>query len=600
MIAFLQPLALLGLLAAAIPTVLHLLTRRVPPTVTFPAVRYLAETERQQSRRLKLRHLLLLLLRTGFIGSVVVAAARPVARVAVGGAHAPTALVVVLDNSLSSGAVVEGRRVLDLLTARAREILGRVDQGDRLWLMLADGLPRAVTPAQALNALDSLEPSPRRLDLGRAVRTAAGVIGSAPVFGQEVVVLSDLQRSALSGGEPVAVRVLAWTPGAWPANRSIDSARAQPEVWSPAGQVVAAVGGARRAPAALSLSWGGQDVARAVALPGDRVILGARGSRRGWLTARVSLDPDELRADDTWFLAVRVAEPASAAADAGAGRYVAQALAVLEEGGRVGHGRVVVLSDRPGGLRSIVVPPADPAAVGALNRALAARGVEWRIGERLDGEWRVHGDVGPAEGATVRRRYRLLGSGTVLARADNDPWLVGQQDVVLLASRLEDGWTDLPLTAGFVPFLDLLINRIAAGETPTLDTHPGDVVELPPTVDAMLVPEGAIPVAGDRRVSGPREPGVYFLRGAAGDTVGALAVNHDARESDLTEADQRVLRAALGPSAQLLSQSALDRELFGGAGRADLTGAFLLVALLAAAMELAVSTLGARRVRGGD
>ena len=64
MIGFLQPLALLGLLAASIPPILHLVARRLPPVVPFPAVRYLSETERRHSRRLKLRNLLLLLLRT--------------------------------------------------------------------------------------------------------------------------------------------------------------------------------------------------------------------------------------------------------------------------------------------------------------------------------------------------------------------------------------------------------------------------------------------------------------------------------------------------------------------------------------------------------
>ncbi len=111
---------------------------------------------------------------------------------------------------------------------------------------------------------------------------------------------------------------------------------------------------------------------------------------------------------------------------------------------------------------------------------------------------------------------------------------------------------------------------------------------------------GPTPVTGDRRVGVPREPGVYFLRGAAGDTVGALAVNHDPRESLLAPADARVLRATLGPRAELLDERGLDRELFGGARRADLTGAFLLAALLAAAAEFAVSSIGARGGRGGD
>ena len=64
MISFLQPLALLGLFAAAIPPLLHLISRRMPPVIPFPALRYLTETRRKHSRRLKLRNLLLLILRT--------------------------------------------------------------------------------------------------------------------------------------------------------------------------------------------------------------------------------------------------------------------------------------------------------------------------------------------------------------------------------------------------------------------------------------------------------------------------------------------------------------------------------------------------------
>src|SRR2546426_1770955 len=58
-VTFLHPLALAGLAAAAIPALLHLLERRVPPEAEFPPLRYLSEAERQNARRLKLRHLLL-------------------------------------------------------------------------------------------------------------------------------------------------------------------------------------------------------------------------------------------------------------------------------------------------------------------------------------------------------------------------------------------------------------------------------------------------------------------------------------------------------------------------------------------------------------
>ena len=65
---------LLGLGAAAIPIILHLITRRRPPTVVFPAVRYLVDTAREHQRRLRLRNLLLLLVRTALIVALVLAA----------------------------------------------------------------------------------------------------------------------------------------------------------------------------------------------------------------------------------------------------------------------------------------------------------------------------------------------------------------------------------------------------------------------------------------------------------------------------------------------------------------------------------------------
>ena len=80
MISFLQPLALFGLVAAGLPTLLHLLGRRLPPVVIFPAVRYLTETEREHSRRLRLRNLLLLVLRTlaiALLAPLVQSHARP-------------------------------------------------------------------------------------------------------------------------------------------------------------------------------------------------------------------------------------------------------------------------------------------------------------------------------------------------------------------------------------------------------------------------------------------------------------------------------------------------------------------------------------------
>src|SRR5918992_5841953 len=117
MIAFLHPWVLAGLAAAAIPILLHLLARREPPTVVFPAVRYLVSTTREHQRRLKLQNWLLLFLRTLLIVVVVMAAAGPTAPLRGVAGHAPSALVLIVDNSPSSGSMAGGSPQLAQLIA---------------------------------------------------------------------------------------------------------------------------------------------------------------------------------------------------------------------------------------------------------------------------------------------------------------------------------------------------------------------------------------------------------------------------------------------------------------------------------------------------
>ncbi len=142
MIGFLHPWVLAGLAAAAIPVLLHLLARREPPTVIFPAVRYLITTTREHQRRLKLHNLLLLLARTLLIVLLVLAAAGPTMPLRGVPGHAPSALVLILDNSPSSSVVVAGSARLGQLRAAARDVLRRATPDDALWLITADGVPR--------------------------------------------------------------------------------------------------------------------------------------------------------------------------------------------------------------------------------------------------------------------------------------------------------------------------------------------------------------------------------------------------------------------------------------------------------------------------
>jgi aerotolerance regulator-like protein len=588
-VSFLHPLALVGLVVAAIPALLHLLQRRIPPEIDFPPVRYLSAAERESARRLKLRHLLLLILRTALIVTVVLAAARPLVPLQTGGAHQPTAVVIILDNSPSSGAVWGsggsggggGGVVLDRLRGAAHSSIERTTGADRVWLMLCDGVIRGGTREGLLTIVDSTHPGWLRLDLVQAVGRAARLVNAQPLPGREVHVYSDLQATALDSGRadvPHGVRVLALEPATAPPppNRGIAAVTVSEgaAVISLSGSVSGAV------PVTIRITSGqrnrGEIAARGLATAGTdsagsprptvTVSLPAQTLEPGWWVGEAALEPDELRADDRRPFAWRVAPPARVTATPTAGAFVSAALAVLQEGHRVVEGRDVIISDgeTPSGAHAIVEPPADPALVGQVNRALASRGLPWR--------WSTPGTPGAIaaprlpvlNGAPVTRRYRLGGGASaddVLATVNGEPWLVRSGNVILLGSRLDTSWTALPAMPGFVPFVDALVNRLVVGEA--------DVAAA----------EGA--------------PRVEFqTRSGGADTIGATVFGPDPRESYLTPARAAVAVAALGgrDRAAVLSANELSVQRYSGARRVDASTMLLVLALLLAAAELVVAT----------
>ena len=230
MIAFLQPWALVGLAAAAIPLLLHLLARREPPTVVFPAVRYLITTTQEHQRRLKLQHLLLLLFRTLLIVALVLAAAGPtLPRRGIAG-HAPSALVLVVDNSPSSGVVVAGTARLAELQAAARRVLDRATPDDALWLLAADGVPRRGGRQALLDQVATLPLSSRRLDLGAALGLAAEVLAGESRPG-EIALLTDLQASAVSPADLHVPLVVGRPDQPPPRNVGIARLETGPQPW---------------------------------------------------------------------------------------------------------------------------------------------------------------------------------------------------------------------------------------------------------------------------------------------------------------------------------------------------------------------------------
>src|SRR5437868_8322306 len=164
--------------AAAVPLLLHLLRRRIGTRVEFPAVRYLERAEQEHSARLRLRNWLLMALRVLAVLLVAFAAARPVARIG-GAGHAPAAVAIVLDNSLSTTAVVDGRPVFGSLRDAALGVVAGAAAEDRLWLVTADGRVIGGDRSAVREAVRAASPIAASGDLPRAVARAAELARSA-------------------------------------------------------------------------------------------------------------------------------------------------------------------------------------------------------------------------------------------------------------------------------------------------------------------------------------------------------------------------------------------------------------------------------------
>lgn len=574
--------------AAALPLILHLVARRQPPTLPFPAVRYLQQVTREHQRRLKVQHWLLLLVRTLLILTLVLAAAGPtVARDGLA-SHAPAALVLVLDNSPSSAAVSGGTPILDRLRAPARAVLGKATAEDAVWLLTADGLARRAPAELLAQAVDSLAPAEIRLDLGAALRQAGDLLATEE-RPAEIVVLSDLQKSALSAADIHQPTLVGMADSPPPPNLGVASMDPGPQPWSPGeNRMLVTLLGDQGQSRPLSVQAGARPERPLLAGPAEPVVARVRTPEPGWLPVTVSLDPDEFRMDDHRAGMVRVLPVARARWDP-TDRYLAAAAATLAEADRLREGTEVTLGWLGPG-SSLVLPPQDLAELGAVNRALERRGSPWRFGGPVVRAQRS--DSGPLVGPVgVSRRLRLEYRGGaprgVGATVDGEPWIVSAGGIVLLGSRIDPSWTALPSSAGFVPLVDAIANRLVRGEQALLAGVPGEPARLPDVVTDV--------VDGARRwrVEGgaswrPSATGTYFLLSGP-DTVGALAVNLDPRESELATATAGEVREAW-PGARVLPLERIGEASFAAGARGHLRGPLLWLALLLGLIEVALAS----------
>jgi len=198
MFGFLNNAMLLALGAAVIPLLIHLFSRRKLKVVPFSSLTHLIAMRRQQVRRIKIRQLLLLLLRTLALLAAALAFARPITRTGYMGGRSGVSATIIFDNSASMTRDTHDGVVYDLAMGQTKGLLETFGEGDEVVLIptVANGESHALgSPGAARASLDALAPTDSRGDLDGAMGAAVAVLSRATHVNREIFIVSDFQNN---------------------------------------------------------------------------------------------------------------------------------------------------------------------------------------------------------------------------------------------------------------------------------------------------------------------------------------------------------------------------------------------------------------------
>ena len=205
LLSFLNPSFLWALPVAAIPVLLHLLSRRRLPEVPFPTTIFLRALEPREIRRIRLREILLLILRTLALLLLVLAFARPAVTPVNAVTNAAAAVGLLLDDSESMAAIEEhGRPRIAVAKGRAASLIETARAGDAIAIAYASrgeepAAERGDDRVRLRHALERVEATPRPARMAAALGSLRRALERSPLTTRELYVVSDFQRSNWPG-----------------------------------------------------------------------------------------------------------------------------------------------------------------------------------------------------------------------------------------------------------------------------------------------------------------------------------------------------------------------------------------------------------------
>ncbi|MBN1972395.1 MAG: BatA domain-containing protein [Sedimentisphaerales bacterium] len=207
-ILFDNPALWIGAIALGIPVMIHLLTRRTPRDMVFPTLRFIRMAKANQSNIHRLRHIILLLLRTAMFLFILLAFLKPIitesSDLATQDPDAGKSIIILADASASMGYLNDGVTSFSRAKVAALEILDHCSAKDKINLIIMGSVPKLSFDAPSENLvitrkdIREAEVLPDHADINAALAEAVkqlGVDGAPPSIKKEIYFVSDFQRS---------------------------------------------------------------------------------------------------------------------------------------------------------------------------------------------------------------------------------------------------------------------------------------------------------------------------------------------------------------------------------------------------------------------
>jgi hypothetical protein len=605
-ITFVTGWLLLGLAAAAIPLVLHLLASVRAPQEYFPTLRFLKMGMEKTARRRRLEHWLLLLIRSALLALLAMALAEPILKSTSGfWSDKRFAAVIIVDNSYSMGVSRGGESRLDVARREASKLLGGADRPSAAALMLTNSSSRPETLRSYLDVhrqkLSQAGLSSGRANMAECVREALTLLKNSTAPQKAIYIFSDMQQISFENlakhdtadvwlqvdgaevGEPVR-KILPAAKDDTPSGTDVQFVHAFGEAGVHVGQVAIreaddlTVDNVRR----FSLRIGGE--IRALLVAGSGQVAGYNPTASSH-TLAAALD-----SVDVWSIRRRTVRIDRFGKNSLTGvqvvffadvpEFTADQAAAVVEFVRSGGSAVFFLgpavktsnyNERFAGM----LPGRIAQAIGQVGmEAQGLRAVKNLRHPYLEGLYETPADYREVIIQRYYRMERLIGDHeVVLSSPAGDPILstrdFGSGRVILATTTAGREWNNLATTNLFLPMVTRICfeagehlgadNTFSAGSAVTIRVE-GVVGKSAVNI---TMPDGAVEVLtisdGSEAVfTKTNQPGIYRWLVAADGPAGAFAVNPAGVESDLS---------AIAPEAlaeTIKSQNAEAGVYFGG------------------------------------